>query len=324
MSATIHSLRPVSLRDVWRHEAHDFTPWLAKHLDRLGDALGLELELVGTEVSLGQVGKVDILARQAETGAKVVIENQLGDSDGSHCLRLLGYAPGAEAYILEWVARHFTDYHRTILDWVNEADTIDVYAVTVQAYRVGDVIAADFRTVVEPAQTPPGVSPPAKRNWSSRYGDFYRPLAARLRRSGMPPVGKGGWRGRYRSFQTGYPDAIYTTALDREEGKAHANLLLTGADHQRTYDALRRCRADIEAKLDHPATWHQGDHNSRIKLETEGFDALRDWGPEEALETVRERLETLLLRLRAAVEPHLDDVIATDAVDGQEATHHAE
>lgn len=320
MSATIHSLRPMSLRDVWQHEAHHFTPWLAKHLDRLGDALGLELELVRTEVSLGQVGKVDILARQAETGAKVVIENQLGDSDGSHCLRLLGYAAGAEAYILVWVARHFSDYHRTILDWVNEADTIDVYAVTVQAYRVGDVIAADFRTVVEPAQTPPGASPPAKRNWSSRYGDFYRPLAARLRRSGMPPVGRGGWRGRYRSFQTGYPDAIYTTALDRKEGKAHANLLLTGADHQRRYGALRQHQADIEAKLDRPATWHQDDQNSRIKLETESLEVLREWGPEEDLEIVRERLENLLLQLRDAVQSYLDNVMAADAVNGQDAT----
>ncbi|MCY3699910.1 MAG: hypothetical protein OXH46_09800 [Gemmatimonadetes bacterium] len=324
MSAKIHSLRPMSLRDVWRHEAHDFTPWLAKHLDRLGDALGLELELVRTEVSLGQVGKVDILARQAETGANVVIENQLGDSDGSHCLRLLGYAAGADAYILVWVARHFSDYHRTILDWVNEADTIDVYAVTAQAYQVGDVIAADFQTVVEPAQTPPGASPPAKKNWSSRYGDFYRPLAERLRRSGMPPVGRGGWRGRYRSFQSGYPDAIYTTALDRGEGKAHANLLLTGADHQRTYGALREHRADIETKLDHPAKWHKGEQNSRIKLETEGFEVLRDWGAEEELETVRKQLEKLLLRLRAAVQSHLDDAIATAAVDGQEATQRAE
>ena len=319
MSTEIHSLRPMNLRDVWPHEAHDFTPWLAEHLDWLGDALGLELELVRTEVSLPHVGKVDILARQTETGAKVVIENQLGDSDGSHCLRLLGYAAGAEAYILVWVARQFSDYHRAILDWVNEPDTIDVYAVTVQAYQVGDVIAADFRTVVEPAQTPPGASPPAKKNWSSRYGDFYRPLAARLSRSDMPPVGKGGWRGRYRSFQTGYPDAIYTTALDREEGKAHVNLLLTGAAHQRTYGALRQHRTDIEAKLDRPATWHQGDHNSRIKLETEGFEALRDWGPEEALETVREELEKLLLRLRAAVQPHLDDLMVSTAVNGQDA-----
>ena len=86
----------------------------------------MELELVQTEVTVPQAGRVDIIARQTPTGAKVVIENQLERSDDSHCLRLLGYAASAEAYILVWVAQHFTDYHRSILNWVNEADTIDV------------------------------------------------------------------------------------------------------------------------------------------------------------------------------------------------------
>ena len=113
-----------------------------------------------------QAGRVDIIARQTQTEAKVVIENQLEQSDDSHCLRLLGYAASAEAYILVWVAPAL--HHRSILNWVNEADTIDVYAVTVQAYRVGDALAAAFRTVVEPSQPQPGPSSPVRETWSTR------------------------------------------------------------------------------------------------------------------------------------------------------------
>ena len=36
----------VDVRTIWPHEAHDFTPWLASRLDLLGDALGMDLELV--------------------------------------------------------------------------------------------------------------------------------------------------------------------------------------------------------------------------------------------------------------------------------------
>ena len=211
----------MSLRTAWPDEAHDFTPWLADHLDLLGAALGMELEPVQKEASVPQAGRVDIIARQAQTGAKVVIENQLENSDDSHCLRLLGYAASAEAYILVWVARHFTTYHRSILNWVNEADTIDVYAVTVQAYRVGDALAADFQTVIEPSQPQPGTSSPVRETWSTRYAKFYRPLVARLRRSGVHPVGKGGYRGRWRSFQTGYPGVIYSTGLYEERAQVH-------------------------------------------------------------------------------------------------------
>ena len=82
-------------------------------------------------------GRVDILARQTGTGDKVVIENQLGSSDDSHCLRLLGYAANAEANTLVWVARDFSEYHQSILRWLNSSDTIGVYAVKVNAYLKG-------------------------------------------------------------------------------------------------------------------------------------------------------------------------------------------
>ena len=146
----IQPLKAVSLREAWPDEARDFTPWLADNIDLLGAKLDLKLEEVEAEVTLPGAGRVDICAKQAGTDAKVVIENQLGESDDSHCLRLLGYAANAEANILVWVARAFTSYHKSILEWLNDADTIHVYAVTVQAYRVGGALAADFQTVVEP------------------------------------------------------------------------------------------------------------------------------------------------------------------------------
>jgi hypothetical protein len=118
----INALEPVSLRQVWPDEARDFTPWLADNLHLLGAELNLALELVEVEATLPEAGRVDIIAQQVSTMAKVVIENQLEVSDDSHCLRLLGYAANADANILVWVARDFTPYHRSILSWLNESD----------------------------------------------------------------------------------------------------------------------------------------------------------------------------------------------------------
>ena len=312
----IQSLEPVSLRKAWPDEARHFTPWLAKHIDRLGDKLDLTLEDVQKEVTLPGAGRVDIRAQQAETGATVVIENQLGRSDDSHCLRLLGYAANAEANILVWVARAFTSYHKSILEWLNDADTIHVYAVTVRAYRVGEALAADFQTVVEP-QSQSGPSRPAKKNSNTLYAEFYRPLVARLRQNGVQPMGKGGWRGRWRSFQSGHSGAVYGLGLSG--GKAKVFLSFRGAGHEQRFQALLRHREEIAGNVK-GAVWRdesQGNWKSTVLLEGDG--PLDLTGPEEDLETVRRWMADHLLSLRDAVQPHLDQLMRAEEADPDDA-----
>ena len=313
----IHALETVSLRKAWPNEARNFTPWMADHLELLGTELGLDLEQPQVEATLPGAGRVDIIARQAKTGATVVIENQLELSDDSHFLRLLGYAANRDANILVWVARDFTDYHQSILAWLNASDTIDIYAVTVRAHRVGDALAASFRTVVEPAQAQPGSSSPHRETTNTRYAEFYRPLVAQLRQSGLQPVGKGGWRGRWRSFQTGHEDVIYAAGLN--QGKAEVYLYLYGPDQERIYHDLNQYRDEIDAKLGSNAVWGREEDVSWITLETEAMAA----GPEEDLEAARHWMAENILRLRAAVQPYLK-VVMGDQDTGHDVAEEAE
>ena len=300
----INALEPMSLRQVWPDEARDFTPWLADHLHLLGAELNLALELVAVEATLPEAGRVDIIAQQVSTMAKVVIENQLEVSDDSHCLRLLGYAANADANILVWVARDFTAYHRSILSWLNESDNIAVYAVVVKAYRVGDALAADFRLIVEPPQSQPGTASASTGTTANTYyADFYRPVVAQLRRSGLFPVSRGGWRGRWRSFQTGYSNVVYAAGLS--EGKAWAFLDVYGADNQPIYHSLAQHRADIDATLNSGAEWEQGEDQSWVGLQTEAATS----DPMLNLEAVGQWIADNLLRLRAVVQPYLDQVM---------------
>lgn len=91
MGETLGRLTRVSPRDVWKHEARDFTRWLAENIDRLGELLNLDLEVEGREVDVGDFS-ADIVARDLSSGRRVVIENQLEHTDHSHLGQLLTYA----------------------------------------------------------------------------------------------------------------------------------------------------------------------------------------------------------------------------------------
>ena len=300
----IHPLEPESLGTGWPNEPQDFTPWLAQNLRLLGAQLNLELELEGTEVTLPGAGRVDILARQAVTNDSVVIENQLGQSDDSHCLRLLGYAANAEANILIWVARDFTPYYRSILDWLNQSNSIDVYAVAVKLYRVGDVLGVTFQVEVEPQRDQPAAPALARVTMSTRYADFYRPLAAQLRHSGLMPVRRGGWRGRWRSFETGYsPEIIYVAGMT--EGKALVFLSIHGDDREEIYQALSQHREEMDREME-GARWDQGDRECSVTLQTDGV--LSDDDADD--DRLRQWMSSNLLQLREVMQPRLVQVMS--------------
>ena len=64
-------LSKIELREAWKHEALDFTNWLAleENLSLLSDEIGIDIKLLQTEASVGSFN-VDILAEEENTGRK--------------------------------------------------------------------------------------------------------------------------------------------------------------------------------------------------------------------------------------------------------------
>jgi hypothetical protein len=69
----------VALREVWKHEAQDFTQWLQNNIDILNESLDLNLTGAERERPAGDFS-VDLVAED-EDGGTVVIENQLEKSN---------------------------------------------------------------------------------------------------------------------------------------------------------------------------------------------------------------------------------------------------
>ena len=201
MSDPLAKFEAVALREVWRREDGNFTPWLAANLSVLGDALGLPLEHKDTESWLdGLPYRVDIVA--ASDGQPVVIENQLEPTDDDHLGRLLVYAAGKNAKTVIWVASEMADAHWQAMHWLNQQQgAAKFYGVVVELLKIGASKPAPyFKVVVAPGDL-------RERNTGHRQAithrqilqnnnAFSKELAEQLQREHsikIPDIEQSGW-----------------------------------------------------------------------------------------------------------------------------------
>jgi hypothetical protein len=152
MKYNLDKLKKVDLRDVWPHEALDFTRWLSEepNLAILSSAVGIELELIETESSVGSFN-VDVYAQEAGTGRKVIIENQLEDTNHDHLGKVITYAAGKGAEVVIWVVARARDEHRQAIEWLNQHTDSDFgfFLAEIELWSIGDSLPAPRFSVVE-------------------------------------------------------------------------------------------------------------------------------------------------------------------------------
>ena len=106
------------LRSVWPHEALNFTPCVAENIDLLADTVGIDITVDETESDVGDFS-VDIYASETGTDRKIIIENQLEDTDHDHLGKLITYASGKGADIVIWIVKHAREEHKAAIEWLN-------------------------------------------------------------------------------------------------------------------------------------------------------------------------------------------------------------
>ncbi|WP_422485414.1 DUF4268 domain-containing protein [Gudongella sp. DL1XJH-153] len=147
-------IEKVDLRTIWKHEALDFTTWLAReeNIELLSNEIGIEMQVAGTEVSVGSFS-VDILAENINDGSKIIIENQLEQTNHDHLGKLITYASGLDASNIIWVFKYIREEHRRAIDWLNEITNSDVnfFAIQVELWKIGESLPAPkFKIISSP------------------------------------------------------------------------------------------------------------------------------------------------------------------------------
>lgn len=311
-SKPLGTLQRLDPREVWKHEAHDFTPWLAAHIEMLGEALGLELEAVEHEAGVGDFS-ADILARDLGRDRLVVIENQLEPTDHSHLGQLITYAAGLEAAVVIWVSREFREEHRQALDWLNRGDGTETeyFGVVLELLKVDESNpAANFRIVASPnnwsrqsrrATGVEGVS--GKR---AAYQEYFQRLIDELREEHRFTNAKAAQPQNWYSFSSGVRGFVYGTSF-AQGGEVRAEIYIDLGDaaaNEKAFDMLEAEKPKIESDFGEPLRWERLENRRacRIACYTEG--SIEDSADRH--EEYRQWAVDRLLRFKKVFGPKLD------------------
>lgn len=312
-------LQRVPLREVWAHEAYDFTQWLQQNVDVLNEVLDLTLVSVERERKTESAFSVDLVAED-ENGGTVIIENQLGKSDHDHLGKLITYLTAMSARAAIWIVSEPRPEHVAALTWLNETNAARFYLLKMEAVRIGASPPAPLLTViVSPSEEVAVVGEvrkdlderhrTRKRWWSMLVARPDARLHSHIAPSNYSWIGtSSGVRGlnlNYTVHKTSCGAELY---IDRGKGLGHIN--------RQIFDELHGKKAEIEQVFGGPLTWERLDARRACRISCPIEGGYRS--DETKWESLQARQVDAMNRLHAALKPHMDALPLTALESAEE------
>ncbi len=303
-------LKYLKLRSIWMNESQNFTPWLAENIQKLGAALGMDLELIKREAGVGDFS-LDLLAKDLGTGHNVVIENQFGATNHDHLGKLLTYAAGYDASTVIWISEEFREEHGSVLKWLNERIGTDTkfFGVTVEVFQIDDSKPAyRFRSVIAPddwerEKRLPSTPPTSPR--AEAYRQYFQKLIDELRDKHHFTGARAGQPQSWYSFSSGVAGITYGACFALG-GKVRVELYIDQGDaetNKRLFDFLAVSRQEIGQELGELLEWERLDNRQASRIALYRTGSIED--DEYALTEIRAWMIERLLKLKRVFLPRL-------------------
>jgi len=304
----IGKLERIPLKEVWKHEALEFTKWLEENIDVLNEVLDINLSSAEREQSAGSFS-VDLVAED-EAGDLVVIENQIGKSDHDHLGKLITYLTALEAKTAIWIVTDPRPEHVRAVSWLNESSAASFYLLKVEAVQIGDSPPAPLITrIVGPSEESREVGAKKKqlaerdvlryRFWEQLLEEARRRTKLHASISPTPYSWVGtsaGKRGLGFNYGVRQHEASVELYIDRGKDSEEENKAI--------FDQLMNHKESIEAVFGGPLEWQrlEGKRACRIK-KTISLGGYRD--EDNKWPEVHEAMIDAMIRLEKALKPYI-------------------
>lgn len=305
MSHSISKIRRVHLREVWRHEAYDFTQWLQENIDVLNGTLNLDLVSAEREQAAGAFS-IDLVAESSD-GESYVIENQLEKSNHDHLGKLITYYASMKARGAIWIVAEPRSEHVNAMSWLNEASSADFYLVKVEAIRIDESPAAPLLTLIVGPSEEAKQTGQVKKNISERHSlrrQWWETLVARpdatlhahISPNDYSWIGvSSGIRGLGFNYKVNMNESSAELYIDRGADSDEEN--------QAIFDRLLAKREEIDAATDFPLIWDplDGRRSCRISIKVKGGYR----SPIEEWDVIQQEVVAAMNQLESALRPAL-------------------
>lgn len=273
-------LQEVDIRTLWSHEQYDFSEWLSKveNLELLNEAIGLTLSEVEKEVYVGAY-RCDLVGIDETTGDKVIIENQLEQSNHDHLGKIITYASGLDAKVVVWIVKEAREEHRSAIEWLNNntSEKLNFFLIEIHAYQIGDSLCAPKFEIVE---KPNGFIKNAKSQSGS--GDYNKSQGERIEfwtrfsdvlvERGKPFNVRKATTDHWYDIAIGTSDVHVSLTLVNKDGCVGVELYIS--DNKNLFDKLYSQKDEIEEKLGLQPDWQRldGKKASRVLYRMPGLN----------------------------------------------------
>jgi len=310
---TIARLQRLPLREVWAHEALDFTTWLEKNVDLINEVLPLDLQpdSVRRENAAGAFS-VDLVAEDA-SGDIVVIENQLERSDHNHLGKVLVYLSELKAKNAVWIVAEARSEHIGAVDWLNQSGLAKFWLLTIEAVRIGDSPYAPVLSLVTGPRDVQGAIQEVGSEKSVRDSTrqrFFEQLLELSAAQNKVFAGLKASNGPYQGATTGLPGINWVYAV-RKDSTAVMLWIERGMDwvtwNQAVYEYFESFGLEIESAIGSPIEWDAKEANRSRKVIVRLSQG--GWQNEDRWSEICDATVTLFSRFKDAVSPHLQNAV---------------
>lgn len=255
-------LKKIELRTAWKHEALDFTNWLAKeeNLNLLSAEIGVPIRLNRTEAPVGGYS-ADILAEEENTGKIIIIENQLETTNHDHLGKIITYASGYDAEIIIWIVKDVREEHQKAIDWLNEnsGENINFFLIKIELWQIGDSSLApkfqiiskpnDWAKIIKNTMYSKELSDTALQNidFLNQFINYAKEHNTKLRLGRVQPTTPS-----YYSIGIGNSNAWIAVKINRKKNVIVADLYFLNKE---AYNALYKDKDTIEKEYGKTLNW---------------------------------------------------------------------